>query len=1195
MLETTETPRAVWRGNPVQSDHQPDPERIVALLDEILALAASATDLSLVTGALSWQGVWDADANSPAIPAAAAGNSGHVYWVGTAGSTALDGISDWAVGDYIVSDGSEWSRIRIDVGVVSVAGKAGAVVIEAADIDDSTAAGRALLTAADAAAQRAALALAAVASSGDSDDLTEGATNLLMTTAERTKLAGIEAAATADQTGAEIKAAYEAEDDTNAFTDEEKAKLASVAAGATKAAQSDRPGDNPDAFSATYTGEGADKTPLSGGAAVSGAGLAYVQAGAGIVAARNPVALNNDVIEFTARFRRTSNPADPNNHGILLRVAWLDEDKALIGSVATLATKSDALTSSGLVELSARVSALAVEDVTAPPSGTIYACPFIQTYGDDGTTAIETLRTTEVTDLHVLESADLSQLIADAEAATAAANTAADLVATETLDTMADVALYTRAAGVGSVVLKGGYSRGDGLGGSWVYDPDGIEVTASPPELLIGADGDNYRMASANLVYRSKPDLATLAAATDIAEGQTVRVTSGDNNEPEIFISVPASTYTANGSTVIDGVSVQFVSTRMKCTSAPEVFADTRGYSHVPVGTKITGGDFAYEVKVLGTAEGGATGYHKANASGVLLRVIPHDDFGWHVDAFGAAGDGSTLDRLAIYTASQAIQAAGGGKLTFGQGKTYIIGEQTFTGDTTDSRAYAYLKNIFIEGGGTGNYVIEGNGSILKFADGLAFGAHDPVTGAAAASETQGINNRSDIGFAIYVASCDSIVIRDLEIDGNMANLSLGASGTYSSQGDHDGIRLSSNKASLVQNVYSHHCCRDGVYTARGGTAYGDPAWPVLLQSVHSEYNGRQGWSHVGGVSAMAQSCSFSFTGRGGWSSAPGAGVDIEPTSSLNVSVQLVECHLLENAGISFAANSGDSFHVKMTGGMIVALDNYALRVDKPGFVFEDVVIVGVVLVGAGSANPHDATRFIRGVITDNTAKYYNGNPVTFAASHLVNSGTVGSGHNVLYERTVIDAQRYTLGYFTDGAILDRVHFIYRGGTEWLGNKAAVLQYGGGTNPGKMISCTIIDDIQGTRPVDGYFVNFRNIAVDAMIGANNIISATGSIRWKSWSTGAGGHTGVRIEQYNDVPQPVVEQLLMYLGNFERRGDYYQRVFYWSGAPADGSAVRVGDIVFNRSAGAGGKAAFFCTVAGDLGSTAVLNPWGAIDS
>lgn len=59
------------------------------------------------------------------------------------------------------------------------------------------------------------------------------------TDAEQTKLAGIEAGATADQTGAEIKSLYEGEADTNAFTDAEKTKLAGIADGAEVNVQSD--------------------------------------------------------------------------------------------------------------------------------------------------------------------------------------------------------------------------------------------------------------------------------------------------------------------------------------------------------------------------------------------------------------------------------------------------------------------------------------------------------------------------------------------------------------------------------------------------------------------------------------------------------------------------------------------------------------------------------------------------------------------------------------------------------------------------------------------------------------------------------------------------------------------------------------------------------------------------------------------
>lgn len=47
-----------------------------------------------------------------------------------------------------------------------------------------------------------------------------------------TKLDGIETGATGDQTGAEIKVAYEAESDTNAFTDAEKTKLSGIDTGA---------------------------------------------------------------------------------------------------------------------------------------------------------------------------------------------------------------------------------------------------------------------------------------------------------------------------------------------------------------------------------------------------------------------------------------------------------------------------------------------------------------------------------------------------------------------------------------------------------------------------------------------------------------------------------------------------------------------------------------------------------------------------------------------------------------------------------------------------------------------------------------------------------------------------------------------------------------------------------------------------
>ena len=60
-----------------------------------------------------------------------------------------------------------------------------------------------------------------------------GLTEINFTSADNTKLDGIEAGATADQTAGEIKTAYESNADTNAFTDADHSKLDGIESGAT--------------------------------------------------------------------------------------------------------------------------------------------------------------------------------------------------------------------------------------------------------------------------------------------------------------------------------------------------------------------------------------------------------------------------------------------------------------------------------------------------------------------------------------------------------------------------------------------------------------------------------------------------------------------------------------------------------------------------------------------------------------------------------------------------------------------------------------------------------------------------------------------------------------------------------------------------------------------------------------------------
>jgi hypothetical protein len=62
-------------------------------------------------GALNYKGTWDANANSPALTSSV-GTKGDYYVVGTAGSTTLNGISNWGVGDWAAFNGSVWQRVE---------------------------------------------------------------------------------------------------------------------------------------------------------------------------------------------------------------------------------------------------------------------------------------------------------------------------------------------------------------------------------------------------------------------------------------------------------------------------------------------------------------------------------------------------------------------------------------------------------------------------------------------------------------------------------------------------------------------------------------------------------------------------------------------------------------------------------------------------------------------------------------------------------------------------------------------------------------------------------------------------------------------------------------------------------------------------------------------------------------------------
>ena len=84
-----------------------------------------------------YEGVWNASTNTPTI-VSSTGLKGDYYIVNVAGSTNIDGITDWKVGDWIIFNGTTWDKVDNTDAVSSVNGFTGAVSLTTANIPEVT-------------------------------------------------------------------------------------------------------------------------------------------------------------------------------------------------------------------------------------------------------------------------------------------------------------------------------------------------------------------------------------------------------------------------------------------------------------------------------------------------------------------------------------------------------------------------------------------------------------------------------------------------------------------------------------------------------------------------------------------------------------------------------------------------------------------------------------------------------------------------------------------------------------------------------------------------------------------------------------------------------------------------------------------------------------------------------------------------
>lgn len=96
-----------------------------------ISTAAGFIEIS-ADGGTNYQGTWNAATNNPMLTSSV-GTKGHYYVVNVDGSTNLNGITDWKVGDWAIYNGSVWQKVDNSESVTSVFGRTGSITAVAGD------------------------------------------------------------------------------------------------------------------------------------------------------------------------------------------------------------------------------------------------------------------------------------------------------------------------------------------------------------------------------------------------------------------------------------------------------------------------------------------------------------------------------------------------------------------------------------------------------------------------------------------------------------------------------------------------------------------------------------------------------------------------------------------------------------------------------------------------------------------------------------------------------------------------------------------------------------------------------------------------------------------------------------------------------------------------------------------------------
>ncbi|HEX8667481.1 MAG TPA: hypothetical protein VF727_03805 [Allosphingosinicella sp.] len=299
-------------------------------------------------------------------------------------------------------------------------------------------------------------------------------------------------------------------------------------------------------------------------------------------------------------------------------------------------------------------------------------------------------------------------------------------------------------------------------------------------------------------------------------------------------------------------------------------------------------------------------------------------------EQFGARGDGRSDDYDAFARLVKAVNAAGGGTVLLGAGRTYRIGRFVAPGNGVVDLAFD----------GCDPLVVEGNGAKISV-EGRFARTSPKIRGLA----------------GLHIENSRNVTVRNLELDGNVGDTTrtpkLVESGVMC------GLSLRSCFDVRVENIFAHHFAADGLViresAARDAARRRRVCRNVTVVKSRFLYNARQGTTITSLRGGLFEDCEFSYSGfvdsKGTMSRygahSPASGVDVEPDNSptendrldvLTGDITFRRCRMVGSYGPAFLASKFQRGHYWMEN---VRLENCQIECHDgetggtDGFIFD--------------------------------------------------------------------------------------------------------------------------------------------------------------------------------------------------------------------------------------------------------------------